>query len=131
MDKKFLVRFIGFWVVNSLILALANTFFPGSSQLGNAFLNTPAAAIFSGFLLTVLLLLAKGLAKSANLTKNGRGIMFLYYAGAASFATWLVARVAVVSGFGIVKFTWAFVIGVTISVANWLLRQAYKGMKLS
>lgn len=130
MDKKFVMRFVGFWMVNSLVLALANSFFVSAFVLGNAYLSAPAAAVFSGFLLTILLLLAKGLAKTGNFTKKGRVFMFLYYWGASSFAIWLVARVANVSGFGIFRFTWAIGCGIVVAFSNWLLRQAYKGMKL-
>jgi hypothetical protein len=53
-----------------------------------------------------LLLAAKGLAKNRNFTIKGRAFMFLYYWGAASVAIWLIARIANVSGFEIVRFTW-------------------------
>ena len=130
MDNKFVTRFVGYWVVNTLFVALANSFFTGSYTLGNAFFSAPVAAAFSGFLLTVLLLLAKGLAKTQNFTKKGRMFMFLYYWGSASISIWLVARVANISGFGIVRFTWAIALGFAIAISNWVLRQAFKGMKL-
>ena len=130
MDKKFIIRFITYWTVNALILALANSFFPADFIFGNAYLNLPAAVIFSGFLLTVILWLAKGLAKTLSLTKKGRYFMFAYYWGSASFGVWLVARVAPVSGFGLTRFTWALGCGVAVALTNWLLRQALKGIKL-
>lgn len=131
MDKKFATRFVAYWIVNSIILGLATAFFPKSFTLGNAFLSVPLAAIFSGFLLTVLLLLAKGLAKGGNLKTKGKLFMFSYYWGSAAFGIWLVARIATISGFGIARFTWAIIAGFVVSLANWLLRQALKGMKLS
>jgi uncharacterized membrane protein YvlD (DUF360 family) len=130
VDKKFIIKFVGYWVVNTVVLALANSFFPGAFELGNAYLGAPAAAILSGFLLTTLLLLAKGLARSKYFTVKGRVIMFLYYWGAASAGIWIVARIANVSGFGIVRFTWAIGAGFVVSLTNWLVRQVYKGMKL-
>jgi hypothetical protein len=130
VDKKFTMKFLGYWVVNTLVLALANTFFPEAFELGNMYLSTPMAAILSGFLLTALLFLAKGLARSKYFTVKGRAIMFIYYWLAASAGIWVVARIATVSGFGIVRFTWAIGAGFAVSLSNWLLRQAYKGMKL-
>src|SRR3989344_5322381 len=121
MDRKFIVRFVAFWSINSIVLALANSFFPGSFALGNAFLSIPMAVVFSGFLLTILLLVAKGLAKSRELTIKGRFFMFLYYWVAASGAIWLIARVAHVSGFGIARFTWAIGCGFAVAFSNWLL----------
>ncbi len=140
MDKKFIiskacskysaVKFIGYWVVNTVVLSLANSFFLGAFELGNAYLGVPAAAILSGFLLTTLLLLAKGLARNKYFFVKGRIIMFVYYWGAASAGIWTIARIANVSGFGIARFTWAIGAGFVISLANWLLRQVYKGTKL-
>lgn len=130
MDKKFAVKFVGYWIVNSVILGLANAFFPANFVLGNAFLNVPVAAVFSGFLLTVLLSMAKGLARTMKHSKNSRIIMFAFYWGAASFGVWIVARIALISGFGISNFAWAIVAGMIVSFANWLMRQAYKGMEL-
>jgi uncharacterized membrane protein YvlD (DUF360 family) len=130
MDKKFAIKFVSYWVVNSLVLALSNSFFPDYYVLGNAYLSIPSAVIFSGFLLTILLLLAKGLAKTRSFSIKGRVFMYLYYAAAASAGIWLVARIANVSGFGIARFTWAIAAGLVVSFANWLLRQAFKGMKI-
>jgi len=131
MDKKFVMKFVGYWVVNTLVLALVNTFFPDSFELGNAYLITPIAAVVSGFLLTTLLVLAKGLARSKMFKVQGRLIMFAYYWVAASAGVWVVARVADISGFGIVNFTWAIAAGFAVSLTNWMMRQAYKGMKLA
>src|SRR3990172_4233408 len=103
MDKKFATKFVGYWVVNTLVLSLANTFFPDSFEMGNAYLNTPLAAVVAGFLLTTLLVLARGLARSKMFKVQGRIIMFAYYWVAASAGVWIVARVADISGFGIVR----------------------------
>lgn len=131
MDKKFAFKFVGYWVVNSLVLALANSFFLNTVVLGNAYLGTPAAAVFAGFLITVLLLMAKGLARTKLFMIKGRLMMFVYYWGAAAAATWLTARIANVSGFGIARFTWAIGIGLAVALSNWLLRQVFKGMKMA
>lgn len=130
MDKKFVIKFVVYWIVNSIILGLANAFFPTNFVLGNAYLAIPVAVIFSGFLLTTLLFLAKGLARGGNLVKRERIFMFLFYWGSAAFGVWLVARIAPISGFGISRFTWAIAAGFVVSLANWLLRQAFKGMKI-
>lgn len=131
MDKKFLMKFTGHWIINALVLSFASSSFPGNVVLGNAYLGTPTAGIFSAFLLTVLLLVAKGLARTKGFNIKGRSGMFLYYWASASAGIWLVARVSTVSGFGISRFTWAIGIGLVVSLTSWILRQAFKGMKIS
>ncbi len=128
MDKKFCIKFIGYWTLNALVLSLADSLFPDMFELGNEYITTPSAAIFSGFFLTVLLFMAKGLAKTFNLNKKGRYAMFLYYWLAAGAGVWLTARAADVSGFGVSRFTWALACGFAISFSNWLARQAFKGI---
>lgn len=131
MDKKFGVKFTGYWVVNFLVLSLANSFFPDAFELGNAELCVPTAAIFSGFLLTTLLFLARGLARTKYIKVNGRVNMFVYYWAAGSAGIWIIARIADVSGFGISRFIWAIGAGFVVSLTNWVLRQAYKGMEVA
>jgi uncharacterized membrane protein YvlD (DUF360 family) len=130
LKKKFTLKFLGYSIVNTLVLSLANSFFPDAFELGNAYLNAPLAGLFSGFLLTTLLFLARGLARSKYFTVKGRIIMLIYYWGAASAGIWIVARIASVSGFGIARFTWAIGCGFVISLTNWLVRQVYKGLGL-
>ena len=130
MDRKFVVRFVAYWMVNTLILSLANSFFPSAFAMGNAFLSIPAAGVFAGFLLTVLLLLARGLGRTKDFPERGRFFMFLYYWGAGSAGIWIIARIAHVTGFGIARFTWAIGCGFVVALASWILRQAFKGMKL-
>lgn len=124
-----IVRFISYWIVNVIILSLANTFFPAAFELGNANLNMTGAGIFSGFLLTTLLLIARGIARSRNLLVKGRMIMFAYYWGFSSISIWLIARIAGISGFGIAKYTCAIGIGFVVAFVHWGIRQAFKGMK--
>lgn len=130
MDKNYLIRFAYYWVVNVILFSLANAFYPQGFELSNINITVVPSAIFSGFLFTALTCLARGCAKVRKMTDRGRIFMFLYYWVASSFAVWIVARMASVSGFGIAKYTWAIGLGFITSFIHWSLRQAFKGMKL-
>ena len=130
MNKKFSLRFVVYWIINGLILSLANSFFPHAFEMGNANLNIFTAVIVSSLLLTALLLLARGVARKLNLTGKGRYLMFLYYWGASSVSIWVVARIAFFSGFGIARYTWAIGVGLVVAFSHWLVRQAFKGAKI-
>lgn len=130
MDKDFTTKFLGYWVANTIVLSLANTFFPDYFELGTASLSAPMAAVFSAFLITSLLFMAKGLSRKKMFKMEGRYIMFAYYWLSAFAAVWLVARIADVSGFGVASFVWAVALGFVVSLANWAVRQTYKGMKM-
>jgi uncharacterized membrane protein YvlD (DUF360 family) len=125
-----LLRFVSYWVVNSIILSLASSLFPNGFEMGNAYLSIPLASILSGFLLTAILLIARGLARSIDLPKRGRYIMFVYYWVAASVGIWIIARIASVSGFGIARYYWAIGAALITAFIHWGVRQALKGIKL-
>ena len=127
MDPKFLKRFVVVWFVNSLAFYLANLFYPQNMVLGNANFSALTAAFVSGFLLTLLLRIAKPFIVKFGVTKmQGRFAMFFFYFLANSFAIWILAKMAPVSGFGISKFYWAFELGFVVSLVQWLARQCFK-----
>lgn len=104
--------------------------YPQAFELGNAYLSIPMAAIVSGFLLTILLYVAKGVARSQKYPKKGRYFMFGYYWLLASASVWVIARIASVSGFGIARYTWAVGVGFLVTLVHWVARQAFKGVNL-
>jgi len=130
MNKNIVIRFVTYWATNIILLSLAYSLYPNAFELGNKNVGVVCAAIFSSFLLTTLLFIARGLARTRNILTRGRVFMFFYYWGSASFAIWIVARIADVSGFGIARYTWAVSLGFVISFIHWCVRQSFKGMKL-
>jgi len=129
MDNKFLLRFVSLWVVNSFVLYAASIFYPTHFVLGTAQLSVFGAAVVSGFLLTLLCKLAKGLVKTFGL--KGRTVMFVYYWAINGVLIWVIARLAPFSGFGISNFYWAFVLGLVANFVQWVARQLFKRMGIA
>lgn len=127
---KFYLRFLLVWFVNSLVILLANQMYGIYYVLGNAVLTPMMAGIFTAFLLTVLTKSVKPLLVKAGLIKKGKGMMFITYWLVNSIVIWILARLSVITGFGIPAFYWAFVLGFIASFGQWLLRQGFKGFKL-
>jgi uncharacterized membrane protein YvlD (DUF360 family) len=130
INKNFVTRFGAYWIVNIIILLLVNTLFPGSFELGNVLWSTFAAAVISGILLTVLIFIARQIARYFKLPKRGRYFMFGYYWIIASASIWIIARIAAISGFGIARFYWAIATGFVVAGVHWLVRQGLKKTKL-
>lgn len=127
---KFYLRFILVWAVNSLVILLANSMYSGYFVLGNAVMTPVVAGIFTGFLLTVFTRAVKPLLVRAGIVKKGRGMMFVTYWLVNSVIIWVLARLSVITGFGIPAFYWSFVLGIAASLGQWLLRQGFKSFKL-
>jgi uncharacterized membrane protein YvlD (DUF360 family) len=125
---KMYVRFLLVWAINSIVLLLANAYYPANFVLGNAVMTPTMAGILTGFLLTLLLRVFGSFSRKP---KSNRFLMFVYYFLANSFVLWLLARISVVTGFGIPSFKYAFYLGFVVCLVQWLVRQAFKKLSLS
>lgn len=123
-------RFLAVWILNSALFFFANKFFPTNFVLGNAVLTPIAAAILSGFLLTLFTRFAKQVLKKVKMAEGGRMKKFLIYAAVNFFGIWLLARLSMVTGFGIPAFYFAIYLGVTACFFQWLVRQLFKATNL-
>lgn len=86
------------------------------------------AVILTGFLLTIFLRFAKSFSKTFS---GNRYKMFGYYFLTNAVGIWILARLSVVTGFGISAFYWAFYLGLATSFGQWITRQAFKKFKLN
>ncbi|KKR70394.1 MAG: hypothetical protein UU12_C0022G0004 [Candidatus Woesebacteria bacterium GW2011_GWA2_40_7b] len=127
---NFYLRFLLIWFINSVIILLANNNFGTNYVLGNAVMPPMVAGIFTGFLLTVLTKSFKPLLAKIGIGKKSRGSMFLTYWIINSVVIWALARLSVITGFGISAFYWAFALGLVSSLGQWLVRQVFKKYKL-
>lgn len=125
---KLYYKFLFIWLLNSIIFLLANKYYPSSYVLGNAVMTPLTAAIVSGFILSLILKLAKNFSSKVG---KERYKLFVYYFLINAVGVWVIARLSVVSGFGIPVFTYAFCLGFFASLGQWLLRQVFKRAKLN
>ena len=122
------IRFLIVWVVNSGLIFLANSYYPGSFVLGNAVMTPVTAGILTGFFLTLFTLFSKSFSKKF---LENRYKMFGYYFLVNSVGIWLLARLSVITGFGIPAFYRAFYLGFITVTAQWLARQGFKKFKFN
>lgn len=127
MDSKFYMKFLLIWLVNSLVIWVANALYPGNVVLGTASTSLIAAVIISGFLVTLLCKIVKILfVKLVHLKKTSRLIMFVFYWLVNAAVIWLIARLAPFTGLGISSFYWAIVLGFVLNFFQWVMRQILK-----
>jgi len=122
---------LSFWLLNSILLYLAELILPSYYVLGNFWLSGPAAMLWSGFWMTVVVWVAKPVSLKLNLKLKGRQKMFIFYWLANSVAIWILARLAHLSGLGIAAFYWAIFLGLVANITQWGLWQGLKRAKLT
>jgi len=123
------VRYLIIWAINTGVIMLANTYWPSNYVLGNAVIPPIYAAFFAGFLLMVFDKAMKPIIKRLIMKERSRYIMFGIYWFVNFVGVWLIARISVVSGFGISAFYFAIALGFVACVAQWLVRQFFKLVK--
>ena len=127
---KLYVRFLIIWFVNASIFLLANNIYPRNYVLGNAVIPPVFAGIFAGFLLTIFTKAVRPILNKLGIKTQGRLTMIVFYLGLNSFGIWLIARLAIISAFGIPAFYWAFPLGGVAWLGQWLSRQIFKATDL-
>jgi hypothetical protein len=120
-------RFLIAWGVNTLVILLANAYFPTNYVLGNAMIGKVTAGFLVGFMLTFMMRLAKGIIKK---NIDARYLRFGFYFIANSVSIWLLARFAPIFGFGIPAFYYAFYLGLAACIFQWISRQIFKKLNL-
>jgi hypothetical protein len=127
---KLYLRYIIIWLINSILILLANYFWPTNYVLGNAVIPPVYAALFAGFLLTIFCRAMKPVIKRLIVKERSRYVMFGVYWFVNFAGIWIIARLSFLSGFGISAFYYAIVLGFAANFGQWLGRQLFKTLKM-
>jgi hypothetical protein len=127
--KKY-TPFIAYLLANSFVIYFANLFYPDIFVIGSSKMGYWLNLLWAGFWLTLILLAIKLMTKKPKSSFKGTGKGMIYWFFWNSFAIWLVAKLAVITGFGIPKFYWAVVLGFFTNFAQWLMRQCLKACRI-
>jgi uncharacterized membrane protein YvlD (DUF360 family) len=114
MKRKVRV-FVGFWVINLLVLYLGYMVGTGSIVLGNASLTPVSAAIITGLLLTIIIFLVQPVLDILKIKAGDEKSLNLIYLVLNIVGLWVLARLAAYTGFGIVRFWVAIILGIIVT----------------
>ncbi len=116
--------FIGFWVVNSLLIYLANLWLPSNFVLGNARWSPLVAVVLAGLAITIIVVVTTSVKIVLNRVApalDSMPLTLVYYFFANFAAIWIVARMAEIFGLGISKFTYVAGLALVADVAQWVV----------
>ena len=112
---------LSYWLVNTFVVFLLHLRFPTLIVLGNSQLTDLGAALIVGCILMMVQSLTVPLGKRIGVRRTHP----YYWAGVFvvvdTIALWILSRMAGNTGFGIVGFWWAIIVGVLIGLLHWLL----------
>ena len=118
--KRYLLPFIIFWLVNSVILYLAALIMPAYLVLGSKNVSIWGAIFVAGFTWTLIVWLLKPFVFLFKKLK-GTLAMFLFYLVLNFIALWLTARLGPIVGFGTTRFVWLIPVAIAADALQYLV----------
>ena len=115
MDQKKAVSFLTFWVVNTVVLLIANAIFGGNVVVGNQSISTGLSAIFAGLVLTALIPLAPQAVEKSGYKIKNQNVLPAIFLASNVVVLWVLKRLAVVTGLGISSILWVIILAITIT----------------
>lgn len=124
-----LLTFMFYWVTNSLFFYLAFLVWPTSVVLGNDIRSPVAAAMLNGFLLTLVITAVPLILKTVNFkVKKGNEQTIIYFVF-NTVGIWILARLAIFTGFGITAFWVAIILGFGVNLLQWVIGKSINKQK--
>lgn len=112
--------FAGYWLFNGITLFIFSLIWPRFVVFGNANINTVAAIIWTGFILTVVISLVAPIQDQLKIKVKNEVYMGLVYLVVNVVALWILARwLQPVTGLGIGAFYVAIVVGIVTNFAQY------------
>jgi len=122
--KNKYANFLGLWIVNFVIFLVANLLFGNRVVFGNGILPYIVALLVTSFLLTAVIFLVKPAVNYTGLKIKGGLNWFLIYIIADIVLVWVLARLAILTGFGISSYLVAVVLGIVLNIGQWIFAKA-------
>lgn len=119
MNQKQIIQFLGFWLVNTLIIILASLIFTDNIVLGNDKVSMWQAAMISAFILAAASLGVGPLVKTSGFKiKNENAWAGIFFA-LNTIVLWVLKRFALLLGLGIAGVFWVLILAALITLGYW------------
>jgi hypothetical protein len=119
-----LIHFIGFWLVNGILVYIAGLTAPAGVVLGNQTVSPAASSAFFGYILSTIIILVQPAMDLGKLKLSEPKHLAFLYLVVNTAAVWVLTRLALIVGVGISAFWWAGVLGLILMLGQWLVWRA-------
>lgn len=118
------VKFLAYWVANSIFILILSTILPGNIVLGANKISPPLAGVVAGFLLAALLYaIPKVVDKLGLKIKDKRAWPALFFGGNVVLI-WIIKRFSEIFGLGISNIFYVLIAAFVITAVEWAVGQA-------
>lgn len=125
MDQKILIKYLSFFVINTIVVLFASVLFMGNVVLGNATTMKLIAAIYVGLVLTLGMYVAPSLAKKLDLkiklAKDTTAAINFFVSNL--ILLWVVKRLADFTGLGISNIGYVIVLAAAFTIVQVFLEK--------
>lgn len=115
MDQNNLIKFLSYWILNTLILLIFSAIFTKSVVLGNAQMIKSMAAVLNALVLTALIYALPQIVQKMNIKLKDEKVYFLGYFVLNSLALWVLKRLADFTGLGISSILFVIVLAALVA----------------
>lgn len=110
------IMYLSYWIINSLVLYVANLFLPQNVMLGDWRFNTVESSIYAGFWLTFLVWIFWDFAIARKFSPKKGFAFFFFFFLVNSISLWIVSLFPNYTGFSFYNDQWALIIGFVLAI---------------
>lgn len=115
------MHFVGFWLVSSVLIYILGMMMPSGVVLGNQYISPVQASAFFGYMLSTIVILIQPVMDLLKVKLADPNRQAIVYFAVNTIAVWVLTRLALMVGVGIVAFWWAGILGLVLMLGQWLV----------
>lgn len=115
------LHFIGFWLVNGILVYIVGRMAPWGVVLGNQYISPAQASAFFGYMLSTVIILVQPATELLKVKLGDPKQQAFVYFAVNTMAVWVLTRLALMVGVGIAAFWWSGVLGLVLMLGQWLV----------
>ena len=118
MDQKNLIKLLGFWISNTIVLSIFSALYVGGVVLGNASISKPVATIINALILAIVVYLVPSIVKKLDLKIkiSDEKILAIDYFVVNLVVLWVLKRLADITGLGISSILNVLIVAIVLAL---------------
>jgi|SRR3989344_4690835 len=118
MDQKNLIKLLGFWISNTILLSIFSALYVGGVVLGNASISKPVATIINALILAIVVYLVPSIVKKLDLKIkiSDEKILAIDYFVVNLVVLWVLKRLADITGLGISSILNVLIVAIVLAL---------------
>ena len=118
MDQKSLIKLLGFWITNIILLSIFSSLYAGNVVVGNAAISRPVAMILNALILAIAVYLVPSIVKKLDLKIkiSDEKILAIDYFVVNLVVLWVLKRLADITGLGISSILNVLIVAIVLAL---------------